>query len=56
MIQSFSYDDFFVEARRRFIHVSEHQSFTADINEEYRNDFDVSFEIKVVTQLFKDED
>ena len=56
MIQYFNYDEFFVEARRRVIHVSEHTSFSADINEEYRNDFDVLFEVKVITQLFKDED
>ena len=56
MIQYANYDDFFVEVRRRVIHVSEHTSFTADINDEYRNDFDVSIEIKVVTQIFKDED
>ena len=47
---------FFVEARRRVIHVFEQTSFSADIHEEYRNDFNVLFEVKVITQLFKDED
>ena len=56
MIQHSNYDNFFVEARLPVIHVSQHTSFSADINEEYINDIEVSSAVKVVTQLFKDED
>ena len=43
-------------ARSRVIQVSSHPSYLADVKEEFVNDEDVASEVKVVIQLFKDED
>ncbi len=52
----YDYQNLLYEARSRVIQVSSHPSYLADVKEEYVIDEDVVYEVKVVIQLFKDED